>query len=160
MNVINRIGKAYGRLTVLEYSHTNKHYDKYWKTKCNCGNIKTVLATSLVSGNVRSCGCLRKEISSRNTGVIKHGLTYKRMYKSWHNMIDRCTNKKHPKFKYWGGRGIKVCDRWFKIENFFDDMGERPKGLTLERINNDGNYEPNNCKWATYKEQNNNKRKL
>ena len=93
---------------------------------------------------------------------IKHGMCKTATYKAWQHLIDRCKNPNDKKYKYYGGRGIKICERWLSenngFVNFFADMGEKPKGLTLERMDNDGNYEPGNCKWATYKEQNNNQR--
>jgi len=97
-----------------------------------------------------------KKIGNRTT----HGLRQHPLYKTWCNMKQRCNNPNQPKYKNWGGRGIKVCDRWLNsFENFIQDMGERPQGTSIDRINVNGNYEPNNCRWATIKEQNNNKRK-
>lgn len=90
--------------------------------------------------------------------LTTHGKSKTPEYHAWVNMKDRCLNPKHKQYKDYGGRGIQICERWLKLENFFKDMGERPSGLTLDRINNDGNYEPSNCKWATWKEQQNNRR--
>ena len=90
---------------------------------------------------------------------MKHGMRYSSIYGCWANLIQRCSNPKNPKYKYYGARGIKVCARWHFFENFYADMGDKPEGLTLERKNNDGDYEPGNCKWATHKEQANNTRR-
>lgn len=83
----------------------------------------------------------------------KHGMSDTSTYNSWHSMLQRCENPNYPEYKYWGGRGIRVCVHWHDFQNFFADMGIRPNGLTLDRKNNDGNYEPGNCRWATIQEQ-------
>lgn len=93
------------------------------------------------------------------TGNIRHGLFHTRAWVSWNMMLQRCTNPKRDKYEYYGGRGIKVCERWLTFENFYADMGERPEGWSLDRMDVNGNYEPGNCKWATKKEQANNRRK-
>jgi len=122
------------------------------KFRCQCGKIVIATNTGVKSGTTRSCGCLYikhgHNLSTRKSGT----------YNSWANMIQRCTTPNKTGFKNYGGRGITVCERWRTFANFLEDMGERPAGCTIERINNDGNYEPGNCKWETRKKQARNKR--
>lgn len=127
---------------------------------CECGTQVLVRNPNLREGQTKSCGCLRLLWSVQHKTTHGHagGGKPSRTYSSWQNMKKRCLNHSNPRFKDYGGRGIKVCDRWMKFANFLSDMGERPKGLTLERMDNDGNYEPGNCRWATYFDQQHNKR--
>lgn len=122
------------------------------KVKCYCGTVFTTRLTDIKSGHTKSCGCLFKK--GNNT---KHNHAKKnresRTYKSWRCMKYRCNNPHYHQHNLYGGRGIKVCDRWLDFNNFLKDMGERPKNKTLDRIDNDGNYEPDNCRWATPKQQ-------
>jgi hypothetical protein len=157
----NYIGEKYERLTILSYSHYDKSKNKYYLCKCDCGNNCTVRRTDMRAGVVKSCGCYNKEATTKRTveRSTTHGMSKTPTYKSWANMKERCYNSNRKQFYYWGGRGIKVCDRWINsFENFYKDMGEKTKGLTLDRINNNGDYEPSNCKWATITEQNKNRR--
>ena len=141
------------RLTVIEFSHMKgKH--SYWRCKCDCGNYKVVRSDCLKSKLVQSCGCLNMEPK-----VIKHGHHGKKLYHVWGSMKHRCNNPKNKHFHRYGGRGIKVCKAWDEFQPFYDwAMSHGYKeGLTIDRINNDGNYEPSNCRWITTAEQQKNK---
>lgn len=152
--------EVYGFLTVLEpNSERSEKGVRLNLCKCKCGNIKLVSSSHLKNGDTVSCGCYGK--AQRLKAHIKHGLCKRedrRTYNTWTHMIDRCYNKENINYHNYGGRGIKVCDRWLKIENFIEDMGYRPKGTSIDKINNNGNYEPGNCRWATNAEQSRNKR--
>lgn len=143
----------------------NKGTRVYWKFKCDCGNIKDILSYNVTSGHTLSCGCVNKilhsTITQGNKLNLKHGMTKSKIYNVWSSMKKRCLNPKHKAFKDYGGRGIAVCIRWLEsFENFLEDMGDVPFiGAQLDRINNDGNYEPSNCRWVTSKENCNNRRK-
>jgi len=158
-------GKKFGRLLVIKHSHANKNNSHFWECKCDCGNIVKVCISNLNSGT-KSCGCLKEEY--RKFGFhsygIKHGMHNTHFYRRWSRMKERCSSKKKI---YYYGRGIKVCKRWLEFENFKEDMHESylehvdrhgEKDTSIDRIDNDGNYEPGNCKWATFNEQNSNKR--
>src|ERR1035437_4124275 len=155
-------GKGFNYLSVLSYAGKNAAKENMWRCKCVCGAIVILRTKVLPRGLTKSCGCMKSEIISKTH--IKHGHTshndiLNRTYQSWISMKQRCDNPKRNQFKDYGGRGIKICDRWLaSYENFLADMGERPEGLTLERNNVNGNYEPLNCRWATRKDQSNNKR--
>ena len=149
-------GDKYNRLTAVRFDHMDKHWNAYWLFKCQCGNKKVINVSSVKTGHIKSCGCLQKEMMKNR--MIIHGMSYTKEYSIWGNMKDRCYNKKSKEYKNYGDRGIKVCNRWMKFENFYKDMGKKPVKKSLDRINNNNNYKPNNCRWATRKEQNNNKR--
>jgi hypothetical protein len=144
-------GKKYGKLTPIKYIRGSK-----WLCRCDCGGESTVQTINLSSGHTKSCGCLP-------CGKIKHGhaTNYKPSptFQTWSGMKKRCTNKACKDFKEYGGRGIKVCERWLdSFENFLADMGERPRGLSLGRKDNNLGYFPENCQWETLEQQANNKR--
>ena len=136
------------------------------KCQCRCGGIVTVRKESLASGNVKSCGCLHKEfVSKLGKSAVKHGEFADGKqgcgeYFSWHNLKERCLNKNDKDYAKYGGRGITVCNKWKEsYQNFLADMGRRPEGYSsIDRINVNGNYEPSNCRWSTYKQQSNNRR--
>lgn len=136
-------------------NHLYGYYD------CKCGKIKLIKKYSVDHGFTKSCGCKHKNrIKGYGEHNIKHGLTGTREYEIWSGIKKRCRNKNHHAYNNYGGRGIKVCDRWFdSFENFLEDMGKIPDDKdVIDRINNDGNYEPENCRWVTYEESDNNKR--
>lgn len=146
-------GKTFGRLKVLHISHSAKNGDILWKCECSCGNIILIRASNLKSGNTSSCGCLAIDIrTSHNMSGIPE-------YKVWEGIIQRCTNPKTSNYNDYGGRGIKVCQRWFNFKYFIEDMGRRPSSkYKIDRIDNNGNYEPNNCRWVTQSIQSKNSR--
>ena len=132
------------------------HYGKIlWKYSCKCGKIVIRVRTNVAHGATRSCGCLLKEKSAeRCRARATHGMSESREFMCWKGMLKRCSNKNNKDFKHYGGRGIRVCNRWKKFENFYADMGPRPsKKHTIERIKNGRGYWPSNCKWSTMKEQ-------
>jgi hypothetical protein len=143
-------GRAFGRLTVLaDLGRANGV--RMWMCVCDCGEAKAVRHGGLQSGNTKSCGC--SHLDANRARLTTHGMAWSPTWKSWLRMRERC--EKHP---HYAGRGIKVCERWQDFANFLADMGERKAGMTLDRINVDGNYEPGNCRWADQDTQSNNKR--
>jgi|688.fasta_scaffold368304_2 hypothetical protein len=154
-------GTRYGKLIAVEELKNNKSRKRLIKCQCDCGNEKIVSYGNLRSNNTRSCGCL--VIPPKNT-KITHGKTRTIEYNSWKAMKRRCYDINHKSYNHYGGRGIIVCDRWLELDgngcsNFILDMGLRPSSkYSLDRIDVNGNYEPSNCRWATPKQQANNKR--
>jgi len=158
---IDLTGQLFGNLIVLNEAPVRASDGSVqWRCLCSCGNTTIVSANNIKRGITRSCGCL--QVQQQQLGSFKHGHTcggvISSTYTAWNNMIARCTNPNDSSYEYYGARGISVCQRWMKFENFLQDMGEKPEGLVLDRENNNGNYEPGNCRWVTYSVSNQNRR--
>lgn len=152
------VGKTFGRLKVLVRVSNCADGHSLWKCRCTCGNIKMARGSRLNLGRVSSCGCLTIEALKKANTI--HGLRNSKTYKAWLRMMSRCYNPLDSSYKNYGGRGITVCPKWKNsMLKFYRYMGERPSGMSLDRIDNDGNYEPKNVRWATRKQQNNNTRR-
>ena len=159
MRKLDISGQKFGRLTALYRLHNTKGRTK-WLCVCECGNLTEVATNNLTNRHTKSCDCLRKEKAHKHDKT-KHGKSNTRLYYIWHNMKNRCCNKNTYNYKYYGERGIVVCDEWLNdFQTFYNWAYENDYNdkLTIDRINVNGNYEPSNCKWSTAKQQARNRR--
>ena len=152
---INLSGQKFNRLTIIKPVGRYRRAVVYL-CKCDCGKELMISSTQVKTGSSKSCGCLQRDILSKL--MTKHGMWDTPTYHSWNGMKDRCKNPKSTFYSYYGGRGIKVCKRWEIFENFFEDMGEAPKHLTIDRIDSNSGYFKENCKWSSREEQIRNRR--
>lgn len=151
-------GRRFGRLVAMEDVGANKDGQRMWLCQCDCGGTITTRATQLLRGGVQSCGCLALLV--QNATHTKHGKGNTSIYSRWRGMLTRCYNTRNKAYPKYGGRGIKVCERWHDFNNFYEDVGDPPEGLTLDRENVDGDYEPSNVRWADWSTQRRNQRRM
>jgi len=156
MRALDLTGQRFNRLIALRQTSKSNSGKLKWLCQCDCGNTVEAISSNLKGGQTNSCGCYHKEQTSKAKQT--HGQSKTPDYKIWKTMTQRCFNSKQAMYKHYGGKGILVCDKWLTFENFIADMGPRPSTKhSIERRNNDGNYEPSNCYWTTSKEQANNR---
>ena len=153
---IDLIGRRFGRLVVVLRAESSTSGKARWKCQCDCGGVSYVASRSLRAGVTKSCGCLRRETSADNNRT--HGMSRQLAYGVWNGMLQRCRNKNNQAYDRYGRRGIDVCSSWESFATFFQDMGPAPPGTSIDRIDNNQGYRPDNCRWATVTEQNRNHR--
>lgn len=157
---IDMAGQRFGRWTVLRTTaKVDGDTHTQWICECECGTVKRVNGGSLRRGQSKSCGCMAAELTAKRNDGLRHGMSGTPEHRAWVDMKSRCSNGNDSRYQSYGGRGIAICERWSSFENFYADMGKRPScNHSLDRIDNDGNYEPRNCRWATRGQQQANRR--
>lgn len=153
-------GRRSGRLVVLRMEGRKADGSSLWLCQCDCGTTKVIRASSLMNGDTVSCGCYQSEQFSIRKNALRHGKTETRAYRAWCKMRGRCKNPREKFYRHYGGRGITICPEWDSFEQFYADMGDPPEGMTLDRVNPNGNYEPSNCRWADWITQSQNRRNV